>query len=98
MKDKYYLLNDRQLVNLAVKEKGYYRKPAYYIDYIEDSFGRSVSNSTVTKTIGTYNMRKKRLYQVIEDKAKVLLYSAHNDIHICFNVLRRVYDQDKSKC
>ena len=89
----YSCFTDKKLVLMAVEDKGFYLKPAKYIQHIEDKFFRTISNATITRTIGTYNVRKKRLYLMLESKADTLLAAAHHDIHVCFNVLRICYDK-----
>lgn len=86
---------DRQLIQRALFEKGYYKTPREYKEYIEEEFGRKVSSSSITKAAGTYKMRVQRIETILQDQALKFLKSANYDYNICNRVLRSVYDKTK---
>lgn len=86
---------DRQIIQRAAVEEGYYKTPRYYKRYIQQEFNRTVSNSSICKTLGTFKIRSARLEMVIEDHAVRLLKSASYDIHMCKRVLESAYDKTK---
>ena len=86
---------DRQVIQLAMVEQGYYKTPREYKDYIEQEFDRKVSSSSITKTAGTYKMRISRIETILQEQAVRFLKSANYDYNICNRVLRSAYDQTK---
>ncbi len=86
---------DRQIIQRAMLEQGYYKTPKEYKDYIEKEFHRKVSSSSITKTAGTYKMRISRIEAILQDQAVRFLKSASYDYNICNRVLRSAYDQTK---
>ena len=86
---------DREIIQRAMLEQGYYKTPREYKEYIEKEFGRKVSNSSITKTAGTYKMRISRIETILQDQAIRFLKSANYDYHICNRILRSAYDKTK---
>ena len=86
---------DKQIIQRALLEEGYYKTPREYKEYIEKEFGRKVSSSSITKAAGTYKMRISRVEVILQDHALRLLKAASYDFNICNRVLRSVYDKTK---
>ena len=86
---------DREVIQRALLEVGYYKTPQEYKLYIEQEFNRKVSSSSITKTAGTYKMRVSRIEAILLDYAVKFLQSANYDYNICNRVLKAAYDKTK---
>ena len=73
---------DREIIQRALLEVGYYKTPQEYKSYIEQEFNRKVSSSSITKTAGTYKMRVSRIEAILFDFAVKLHKVLKEDYHL----------------
>jgi len=84
-------MNDKALVRAIAEDKGYWHTNSWYQKECLRQ-GRTVSSSTVTRSIGARKSRQIRDISHIKDSAYKLLETAHNDYHLANWVLKGVFN------
>jgi hypothetical protein len=84
-------MTDQQCIKKIADEFGDWHRPSWYIKQVKRKFGRDVSNSSVTKSIGpradrvTYKNTRK-----LRDVAADFLQLCNQDYHFALHILKRV--------
>ena len=84
-------LNNKNLVRSIAEDKGYWHTNSWYQKECLQH-GRTVSSSTVTRSIGARKSRMLRDISHIKDSAVKLLETAHNDYHLANWILKGVHN------
>jgi hypothetical protein len=71
--------SDRAKILAVAKEFGFLHRPLFYIEKARRIYGKDVSNSSVTKAIGTWSTRLRINKQRVRKKAQELLELCHWD-------------------
>lgn len=79
-----------EIVMRIAEQDGDWRPPHYYIARAKELYGVDVKNSTVTKSIGTFNDRLNCSLVVIKEQARRLLSATDGDVGIAVKIIRRV--------
>ena len=70
---------DREIIQMIARKHGSEERPSFYIDKAMSEYRRKVSNSSVTKSIGTYANRIRGKEDILIEQARVLLASCRYD-------------------
>lgn len=83
---------DRDVVRMIARKNGSHLKPSEYITLAKQKpYGRDVSNSTVTKAIGTYANRLATDAGEASFIAKQLLRYCKHDISYAEHILQKAF-------
>lgn len=91
MTNNNFHLTDQECIKKIADEFGDWHRPAWYIEQVKRKFGRSVSGSSVVKSIGsradrvTYKNTKK-----LRNIATDFLKKCNGDYHFALHILKRV--------
>lgn len=70
---------DREIIQLIARQHNSREKPSWYINKAMTDYKRKVSNSSVTKAIGTYANRNREGETLLLQQARSFLSSCHFD-------------------
>ena len=69
----------KELIQIMAKKLGNYHKPAVYIKAIKDEYGVEVTNSSLTKSLGSFWSRLRTDESQLLEIGTTLLRACHND-------------------
>ena len=87
-------LTHSEMIMRVAESEGDFRPPFFYIDKVKEVYGVTVSNSSVTKSIGKFDDRLRCSLVAIKEHCRRLLKQANNDVALCVKVLRRVANNE----
>ena len=79
----------KDLIQLMGRRLGNHQKPCVYIQAIKDEYGIEVTNSSVTKSLGSYWSRLKTDESSLVEIGKRLLHACHNDIALASYIINK---------
>jgi len=82
---------DREIIQMIARKHGSGHRPSYYIDKAMTDHRRKVSNSSVTKAIGTYANRLKGSEDALLSHAKSFLASCHFDTAYANHMITKAF-------
>ena len=69
----------KDLIQLMARRLGNHHKPAVYIKAIKEEYGIEVTNSSLTKSLGSFWSRLRTDESQLLEIGKTLLRACHND-------------------
>lgn len=82
---------DREIIQMIARNHGSKERPSFYIDKAMSEYRRKVSNSSVTKSIGTYANRIRGREDLLIEQARSLLASCHYDTAYAQHMITKAF-------